>query len=313
MTSKEGGGFCHSALSFLAVSFGVAISIGPWGQVFLGRAAALPLDEGGLGPRREKEREMRATSDHVRSAAVEIIERLRARRPRVHCITNAVAQAFTANILLAAGAVPSMTISPEEVADFVSGADALLVNLGTLEGSRRAAIGLAVDAANEKNLPWLIDPVFVDRSRTRAVFAEALIRLHPNAVRLNYDEFAAIAGAEGTVEAVSHLSRNIGTVVALTGEVDAIADGKRIARVANGHSWMTKITAMGCAGSAVAAACLAVESDGWLAVAAGQVIVGVAGEIAAEHARGPGSLAVAILDTLNDLDPATLLARAKVS
>ena len=34
---------------------------------------------------------------------------LRQRRPRAHCITNAVAQAFTANVLLAAGAIPSNT------------------------------------------------------------------------------------------------------------------------------------------------------------------------------------------------------------
>jgi hydroxyethylthiazole kinase len=256
---------------------------------------------------------MRAPDDNIRSTAVDVLGRLRARRPRVHCITNAVAQAFTANLLLAAGAIPSMTISPEEVADFVIGADALLVNLGTLEDSRRAAIGIAVDTANEKNVPWLIDPVFIDRSPTRAVFAQALIRLRPYAVRLNCDEFTAIAGAEGTIEAISHFSCDSGTVIALTGEVDAIADGKRTVRIANGHPWMSKITAMGCASSAVVAACLAVESDPWLAVAAGQVIVGVAGEVAAEHARGPGSLAVAILDALNDLDRATLLARAKVT
>lgn len=256
---------------------------------------------------------MRAPSEDIRGAAVEVLERLRARCPRVHCITNAVAQAFTANLLLAAGAVPSMTISPEEVADFVTGADALLVNLGTLEGSRRAAIGIAVDTANEKNVPWLIDPVFIDRSRTRAIFAQALIRLRPHAVRLNYDEFAAMAGAEGTIEALAHFARDTGTVVALTGEIDAIADGRRITRIANGHPWMSKITAMGCAGSAVMAACLAVESDTWRAVAAGQVIVGVAGEVAAKHARGPGSLAVAILDALNNLDAATLLTLAKVT
>lgn len=255
---------------------------------------------------------MRAPDNDVRGMAGDILERLRARRPRVHCITNAVAQAFTANLLLAAGAVPSMTISQEEVSDFVAGADALLVNLGTLEGARRAAIGIAVDTANEKNIPWLIDPVFIDRSQLRAIFAEALIRLRPNAVRLNCDEFVALAGAEGTIEAVVHLARDFGTVVALTGDVDVIGDGKRTARIANGHPWMTKITAMGCAGSAVMAACLAVESDPWLAAAAGQIIVGVAGEVAAEQARGPGSLAVAILDALNSLDRATLLARARV-
>ena len=49
------------------------------------------------------------------TVAADILERLRERRPRVHCITNAVAQNFTANMLLAAGAMPSMTIAPEEV------------------------------------------------------------------------------------------------------------------------------------------------------------------------------------------------------
>ena len=47
--------------------------------------------------------------------AADMLARLRTRAPRVHCITNSVAQQFTANVLLAAGAVPSMTISPEEI------------------------------------------------------------------------------------------------------------------------------------------------------------------------------------------------------
>ncbi|HXZ46436.1 MAG TPA: hydroxyethylthiazole kinase, partial [Pseudolabrys sp.] len=34
-------------------------------------------------------------------AAPDVFARLRARGPRVHCITNAVAQNFTANVLLA--------------------------------------------------------------------------------------------------------------------------------------------------------------------------------------------------------------------
>ena len=38
--------------------------------------------------------------------AADILARVRARAPRIHCITNAVAQNFTANVLLAAGALP---------------------------------------------------------------------------------------------------------------------------------------------------------------------------------------------------------------
>jgi len=96
--------------------------------------------------------------------SADILARIRARRPRVHCITNAVAQNFTANMLLAAGAVPSMTIAPDEIADFVARADALLVNLGTLDPERRGAIDIAIATAGER-VPWILDP---ERLRSRS-------------------------------------------------------------------------------------------------------------------------------------------------
>jgi hydroxyethylthiazole kinase len=43
------------------------------------------------------------------------------------------------------------------------------------------------------------------------------------------------------------------------------------------------------------------------------LIIGVAGEIAAEKSAGPGSFAATIIDTLYGLDSAALVARAKVS
>ena len=57
--------------------------------------------------------------------AADVLARIRGRAPRVHCITNSVAQQYTANMLLAAGAVPSMTISADEISAFVAGANAL--------------------------------------------------------------------------------------------------------------------------------------------------------------------------------------------
>src|SRR5690349_24608581 len=84
-----------------------------------------------------------ASRRSVAQGAAEILARLRVRRPRVHCITNTVAQNFTANALLAAGCVPSMTVSVEEVGAFVSGAQGLLVNLGTFDNERRQAMGIA--------------------------------------------------------------------------------------------------------------------------------------------------------------------------
>jgi hydroxyethylthiazole kinase len=75
---------------------------------------------------------------------------------------------------------------------------------------------------------------------------------------------------------------------------------------------MGRVTAMGCAGTALVAACLAVETDSWLATAAGLLIFAIAGECAAARARGPGSMAVEILDGLASLERETLLDRAKV-
>src|SRR5262249_53257203 len=129
------------------------------------------------------------------AACADVIERVRAHSPRVHCITNAVAQNFTANVLLAAGARPSMTISPEEIGSFVASADALLVNLGTFDAARRDATDTAIEVAAEEGLPWVLDPVLIDRSPPRAAYAADLVTRRPRALRPNRAGFAALAGA----------------------------------------------------------------------------------------------------------------------
>jgi len=251
--------------------------------------------------------------DDMAQAAGALLERLRTRSPRVHCITNSVAQNFTANALLAVGCVPSMTLSPEEIASFVANADALLVNLGTFDAERRAAAEIAVDTAGREGVPWVLDPVFVDRSERRADFARTLIARSPTAVRLNHAEFSALAGEEPSAAVAAATAGSNELVIALSGAADLVTDGKRSVSIANGHPLMARVTAMGCAGSALVAACLAVEDDALRAAACALVMLGVAGEVAAEKAQGPGSFAVAILDAVYRLDAATLRKRAKVT
>src|SRR5262249_53704546 len=113
-----------------------------------------------------------ANSDMIEAAA-EVLLRVRERRPRGHCVTNTRAQPFPANMLLALGAVPSMTIAAEEIASFVRCSDALLVNLGTLDAERREACDIAIGEVG--TTPWVLDPVFVDRSEHRAAFAKTLL------------------------------------------------------------------------------------------------------------------------------------------
>ena len=86
-------------------------------------------------------------------------QRLVNARPLVHCMTNDVVQEITADVLLAAGASPAMIIDEHESADFAAIADALLINVGTITEKRLCAMNLAIEAANKKSMPWVLDPV----------------------------------------------------------------------------------------------------------------------------------------------------------
>jgi hydroxyethylthiazole kinase len=258
------------------------------------------------------DKEMHASIE-LADIAADVLARIRERVPRVHCITNSVAQQYTANMLLAAGAVPSMTISPEEVDAFVMGANAVLINLGTFDRERKTAITSAVARAADKGLPWVIDPVFIDRSPARAEFARTLLAGRPSVVRLNRAEFAALSGDRVEPDALARFAQEHATIVALTGDIDIVTDGPRRIAIANGDPMMGLVTAMGCAGAAFVCAALAVEPDRWLATLSALATFGIAGELAAQRARGPGSFAAAMIDALHGLDRNTLRARIKAS
>ena len=246
--------------------------------------------------------------------AAAALARLRQRAPRVHCITNNVAQNFTANVLLAVACVPSMTLSADEIAGFVAGADSLLVNLGTFDAERRAAVEAALDAAAGKAAPWVLDPVFIDRSAARAQFARSLLMRAPAVVRLNRAEFSALAGGKPPHEPAEFARAN-GTVVAISGETDLVTDGARSIGndcqrpCADGARHRHGLRRLGF-GRRLPGGRAGLHL---LAAAAALVILGVAGEVAAGQAQGPGSFAVGIVDALYNLDGATLRARAKVS
>jgi len=238
-----------------------------------------------------------------------LLDRVRETSPRVHAITNAVAQSFTANVLLALGAVPSMTLAPEEVAGFAASSDALLVNLGTLDNTRRKAIPLAIEAAQAASRPICLDPVFVDRSKPRCAFARQLLGTRPALVRLNSAELDALFPDREEADALI----STGTVFAVTGSEDKIESRSEDYRLMNGHPLMGRVTATGCAGGAVLAAFAAVESDKALAAACGLSVFNIAGEIAAERSGGPGTLVPELLDALYGLSLGDIESRLKTT
>lgn len=235
---------------------------------------------------------------------------IRTRRPRVHCITNAVAMSYSANMLLAVGAQPAMSLAPDELADFVASAAALSVNLGTLDDARRQAIAIALDTARRHGTPWVLDPVLVHAAPSRLAYARELGALRPTVIRGNAQEIVALAGSQ--TDAAQILAQRCGCVVAQTGRVDVISDGRQQLTLGNGHALMDSVTATGCALSALVGAFLAVEPDPLAAAAQAVLALTVAAEIAAETATGPGSFQPAVLDALYQLTPQQLNQRSTI-
>lgn len=253
-----------------------------------------------------------------------LLERLRHRRPLVHCLTNHVVKNFTANALLALGAAPAMVEHPEEAAEFAGMADALLVNLGTLDESQAIAIPEAVAAAVAAGKPWVLDPVAVGPLGVRTRLALDLLSQRPALIRGNASEIIALAGqgshgrgvdsgdaAERAIDAARNLARQTRGVVLVTGAVDYITDGTVLGSCANGHILLTRVTGVGCAQGAIAAACAVVGKSMVEAAVAAAVIVGVAGEMAARHSSRPGSFQVEFLDALDAIDSITLETHTK--
>jgi len=246
--------------------------------------------------------------------AGELLEKLRADQPRIHAITNAAAQVFTANLLLAAGAIPSLTFAAEEVASFSSRAAALLINLGTQDTERCQAFPIAIKAAQKHRKPWILDPVFVEASPFRLKVANDLLAENPTVLRCNAAEFLAISGV-GDIDIfrVREFALNHNVTIALTGAVDIVSNGKEVIRIHNGHPLMGRTTAMGCAGTALIAAFAPLANDAFEAATAALVVIGVAGEIAGTRAEGPGTFPAHFLDALYSLKPATIQALARLS
>ena len=89
----------------------------------------------------------------------EMLQRLRANRPLVHCITNEVVQEITADVLLAAGASPAMVVGEGEAEYFAGIASALSVNVGTPYEARIETMKKAIRGALAAGKPWVLDPV----------------------------------------------------------------------------------------------------------------------------------------------------------
>ena len=249
--------------------------------------------------------------DDVVNRAAEALTRLRRERPLVLSITNSVVTNWTANCLLALGAKPAMLEEPNEAAQLAARAGAVLVNLGTVTAQQFQAMRVAATSANAANVPWVLDPVAVDKLTYRRTLATSLIAQKPRLIRGNSDEINFLLGSvphfQGSVPILS-----TGPVDEIWGSVPIRIEGSVPIRIANGVEMLTRVTGTGCAQGAIAAALCAVEADPVVAAVATSLTMGIAGEMAFEKAQRPGSFQIALLDALDELDAQALMRKAKI-
>src|SRR5512146_1126049 len=184
--------------------------------------------------------------------SAELLSRVRQRKPLIHHITNFVVMNETANITLCAAASPVMAHATEEVAEKVAAAGALVLNIGTLTPEQVESMLIAGRRANELNVPIVLDPVGAGATRLRTESARRLLsELKIAIIRGNLAELATLAGFAAKITGVdSHetgtdpetvartLAQKNHCVAAITGAVDVVSDGTRLARVPNGHLMM---------------------------------------------------------------------------
>lgn len=250
---------------------------------------------------------------------------VRTRAPLVHCITNIVTVNDCANILLAAGASPTMAYDIREVEESVAGAQALVLNMGAIEDAD--AMVLAGKRANALGIPVVLDPVAAGVTALRREVAERLLReLHIAVIRGNASEIRAMAlcesGGSGVdvaaVDAITEkslpqavalaqtLARRTGGAVAISGPIDVIADSTHAALLRNGCATMSRITGSGCMVTTLAGAfCGALPDEPFRAACAALAVMGVCGELAdaqrIQNSTGNASFRTDLIDAAFNL------------
>lgn len=262
----------------------------------------------------------------------QLLRQVAAQRPLVHCITHPITMNDSANLILAVGAIPNMASHPQEVAEITASSDVLSVNLGNITDDRMKAMQISGQQALRLGKPVVIDIVGAACSTLRRTFAEQFIQQYkPAVIKGNASEIRCLCGlpshAEGAdagsedlvcqgtdspfVQAVTAYAQAHKAVVMASGPVDVITDGVHCWGVANGTPYLARMTGTGCMLGALTAVYTAHHKPVEAAVLAA-VMMGLAGEKAAEPYEGMGTFHYRLLDAFSTMTTEEICRQAKI-
>ena len=263
-------------------------------------------------------------------------DNVREKHPLVHNITNYVTVNDVANILLTCGGSPIMADDSGEVEDITSICQGLNINIGTLNKNTIPSMFLAGKKANVLGHVVLLDPVGAGASGLRTKTANELVRdIKFTVIRGNISEIRTLMEGTGntkgvdadladavteenldeTIGKLKAFSEATGSVIAVTGAIDLVADSEKCYVIRNGKPEMGAITGTGCQLSGMMTAFLCANAEQPLEAAAAAVCaMGIAGEIGFEHLKegeGNSTYRNRIIDAIYHMDGNTLEERAK--
>jgi len=267
----------------------------------------------------------------------------------VQCVTNYVSMDVMANVLIASGMSPAMAHGGKcgEAQEFAHIAQAVNINLGTLDEDWALGARQAAQVCKDMGKPWVLDPVgFLALSYRTGVITD-LIHLGPSVLKGNASEMVACAQyaypdlkeipatalneetqAKGVdsaistdsvnVELLDEFAKKMGGVICMTGKHDYVTDGTKRFWCKHEVPALADFTASGCSLGAVIAGFLAVLPELGTATATAQAVTyyTIAGEMAAEdptYSRGPGSFRVGFLDMLRAVKVEDVASRARIT
>ena len=254
---------------------------------------------------------------------VDLINSIRANRPKVHCITNPVTINYVANMTMGLGAAFVGSDAPEEAADIASRSKALMLNIGMPNETMANSMIVAGRKANELGVPVVLDPDGAGASYFRREIAnEILSNISVTCIRGTAEDLAALMGWEIEENAVlsfddlQQIADRYQTTVVMTGREDLIVHRASQARIMNDIPFMRRMVGNGAALSAVIAAFLAVGdiTDPFESVVTAVAAFDIAGQKSeAKYASvGSASFAYGIIDEISELTADALNAEARL-
>ena len=149
----------------------------------------------------------------------------------------------------------------------------------------------------------ILDPVGAGGTKLRRDAAKRLLEeVHFSVIRGNASEIRYLAGQQSTgsgvdvssldeiteenlsaaVSMAEELAERLQTVIAISGKIDVISDGKRSCVLRNGCATMARITGSGCMLTSLIGAFCGAYEDTFAAACAAMAAMGISGEIAEE-------------------------------